>query len=196
MKTAWLSALVSLLIAPCLLAADIAESDTTIILGERVGPILKGATLTSLKAVYGGGKVKPAKIAGAEGEELDGAALFKGTDRELEILFNPEGDEREVFSIRVIGKAWKFQNGLKLGQSLEDVEKINGKPFKVLGFEWDLGGWADFDGSPLQATVSVRFEPTTENLPDSLLGDRRIISTDKKLRAAKPKVSEISVIFQ
>lgn len=196
MKAVRLFALASLLVSTVLPSAEIADDDTTIIPGVRVGPILKGATLTSLKAIYGGGKVKPAKIPGAEGEEIDGASLFKGTDRELEVIFNPEGDEREVWDIRVIGKAWKFENGLRSGLSLEDVEKINGRPFKVWGFEWDMGGWADFTGGTLDARVSVRFETSAENLPESLMGDKQITSTDKKLRAAKPKVSEISVIFR
>src|SRR5262249_17585108 len=35
---------------------------------------------------------------------------------------------------------WTAPHGLKLGMALEDVEKANGKPFKLSGFGWDYGG--------------------------------------------------------
>ena len=66
-----------------LTAAEIPPDDNTIILGERVGPIEKGMTLFGLKTLFGGGKVKPVKIPGPEGSELDGVRLFAGTDREF-----------------------------------------------------------------------------------------------------------------
>ncbi|HEY1082949.1 MAG TPA: hypothetical protein VGE29_11830 [Prosthecobacter sp.] len=183
----------ALLFGSLLQAEEIPTTDTTIIPGVRVGPIEKGMTLFGLKTVYGGGTVKAADIEVGEGSTEPGAKLFAGTDRELEILFNPEGDEREVWDVRIIGKAWKFQNGLKLGQRLEEVEKINGKPFKVLGFGWDYGGYANFEGGKLEGKVSIRFGPTAKEVSDDLSGDKEILSTDKKLRAAKVVVETISI---
>jgi hypothetical protein len=29
-----------------------------------------------------------------------------------------------------------IENGLKSGMTIEEVEKINGKPFKIAGFAW------------------------------------------------------------
>lgn len=177
-------------------AEEISPGDSTIVPGVRVGPIEKGTTLFGLKTIYGGGKVKAAKIDGAEGEVLDGARLFEGTDKELEILFNPDGDEKEIWDIRIIGKGWKFDNGLKLGMSVAEVEKINGKPYTVLGFGWDYGGYANFEGGKLEGKVSVRFDVEPQAVADSISGDRPIPSTDKTLRAAKAKVETISIIFR
>ncbi len=174
-------------------AAEIPVDDTTIVLGQRVGPIEKGMTLFGLKTLFGGGKVKAADLPGAEGETIPGVRMFEGTDKEIEILFNPEGDEKEIWDIRILGKGWNFENGLKLGLGLEAVEKINGKPFNLQGFGWDYGGYAQFEGGKLADTVSIRFEPGQQNYDDSLSGDRLIPSTNKKLRAIKPKIDTISV---
>ena len=177
-------------------AAEIPLDDKTIVPGVRVGPIEKGMTLFGLKSLLGADKVKPTKIPGAEGEELDGVRLFAGTDRELEILFNEEGNEKEIWDLRILGKGWKFSNGLKLGLGIAEVEKINGKPFKVSGFEWDYGGWCDFSGGGLEGKVSVRFSPLGDSTDESLMGDQQIPTTNKKLRAAKVVVTDISVIFR
>lgn len=174
---------------------EIAVDDLTVIPGERVGPIKKGTTLFGLKTLYGGGRVKAVDIDVGEGNTEPGARLFEGTDKELEILFNQEGDEREIFDIRIIGKAWKFKNGLRLGQSIEEVERINGRPFGIWGFGWDYGGFANLEDGPLAGNVSLRFG-VKGDIPDSISGDKIIPTTNKTLRAAKPYVEQISIVFR
>jgi hypothetical protein len=185
-----------LLFTAFLHADELDPKDNTIILGKRVGLIKPGMSVTDIERAYGKENLKLQKIPGAEGEEIDGAKLFAGTDRELEIVWDPDNDKKQVvFDIRVMGKDWKFENGLKSGMTVEEVEKINGKPFKVAGFEWDYGGYANFAGGKLAGKVSIRFSPTTENVPEYLSGDKQISSSDKKLRAAKPLVDEGISVF-
>lgn len=179
-------------------ADEFDPADNTIVLGKRVGLITPGMTATELERAYGKGNVKHEDIPGAEGETIPGARLFADTDRELEVIWDPENEKKKVvFDVHVIGTAWKFENGLKVGMTLEEVEKINGKPFKISGFAWDYGGYANFEGGKLFGKVSLRFNPSTEEIPDYLMGDKELSSTDKKLRAAKPVVeSPISVFMK
>lgn len=176
-------------------AAEIPLTDATVVPGKRVGPIEKGMTLTGLKTLLGGDKVKAADLPGPEGSSFPGAVVFKGTDREAQIVFNPEGDEREIVEIRILGKGWKLPDGLAKGATVEAVEKANGKPFKVSGFDWDYGGYAHLKGGKLEDKLSIRFSSGDKALDPSLIGDREIPSTDAKLRKSGVKVSEISVIF-
>ncbi len=190
--------LLSLLVlkAPCLSAEPDAK-DTTIVIGKRVGAITHGITLLGLRTLYGAKNVKPAQLDGPEGTTLDGIRLFPGTDRELELIYNQEGDEKIITDVVVVGSAWKFECGLKVGMSIEEVEKINGRPFKVAGFDWDYGGFANFEGGKLARGVSLRFYPTAEKVSEKLSGDIQIKSTDKLLRAAKPVVQErITVMLE
>jgi hypothetical protein len=185
-----------LLLAALLHADEFDPKDNTIVLGKRVGLIKPGMSATDIERAYGKENLKQQKIPGAEGEETDGAKLFAGTERELEIVWDPDNDKQKVvFDIRIFGKAWKIENGLKSGMTVEEVEKINGKPFKIAGFEWDYGGYANFDGGKLEGKVSIRFNPSTENVPDYLVGDKQLSSADKKLRAAKPLVEEGISVF-
>ena len=179
-----------------LYADEVDSKDNTIVLGKRVGLIKPGMSATDIERAYGKENLKLQKIPGAEGEEIDGAKLFAGTDRELEIVWDPDNDKKQVvFDIRVIGKAWKFENGLKSGMTVAEIEKINGKPFKIAGFDWDYGGYANFEGGKLDGKVSIRFSPSTENVPDYLSGDKQLSSSDKQLRAAKPLVDEGISVF-
>lgn len=171
-------------------AAEPDEKDNTVVLGKRVGAITHGMTLLGLRTLYGAKNVKAAQLDGPEGSTLDGIRLFPGTDRELELIYNQEGDEKIVTDVVIIGSAWKFECGLKVGMSIEEVEKINGKPFQVAGFDWDYGGFANFEGGKLERGVSVRFYPTADTVSEKLSGDIQIKSTDKNLRAAKPVVQE------
>jgi hypothetical protein len=173
-------------------ADEFDPKDNTIVLGERVGLIKPGMKFTDLERAYGKGSIKAMELDGPEGTTIPGAKLFAGTDRELEIIFDEE--KKTVADIRIVGKAWAFANGLKLGLSIAEVEKINGKPFQLSGFDWDYGGYANFEGGMLAEKVSVRFEPGGKSDP-SLSGDKQIPSTNKKLRASGAKVSEISVLM-
>lgn len=176
-------------------SAEIPLDDLTIVPGKRVGPIEKGMTLFGLKTLLGQGKVKAAEIYVGEGNSEPGAKLYEGTNKELEILFNQEGDEREIVSIRIVGKAWKTKEGLRIGSTLEEVEKINGKPFEIWGFSWDFGGFATFEkGGTLKDTLSIRFGVKGDT-HESIVGDQLVPTTNKKLRAAKPFVEQISVAF-
>lgn len=178
-------------------AAEPDEKDNTIVLGKRVGAITHGMTILGLRTLYGAKNVKAAQLDGPEGTTLDGIRLFPGSDRELELIYDQEGDEKIVTDVVVIGSAWKFECGLKVGMSIEEVEKINGKPFQVAGFDWDYGGFANFEGGKLERGVSVRFYPTSETVSEKLSGDVQIKSTDKLLRAAKPVVQErITVMLE
>ena len=185
-----------LFLAACLHAEEGDPADNTIILGKRVGLIKPGMTAEDIEKAYGKTNFKNMDLPGPEGSSFPGAKLFEGTERELEIVWDPEKEgEKIVFDVRVLGTAWKIENGLKAGMTIEEVEKINGKPFKIAGFSWDYGGYANFEGGKLEGKVSLRLNPSTDDIPDYLQGDKELLSTDKKLRAVKPVVEEMITVF-
>ena len=177
-------------------AKDVLLADTTVVPGVRVGPIKKGVTVGDLQKLFGRNRVTVTELPGPEGTTINGVRLFENSDRELEILLDPENPKKAIWDIRVLGKAWTFENGLKLGQTLTEVEKVNGMPFKLTGFDWDYGGYASFPGGSLDGKVSVRFDPGEAPVPDELSGDQEINTTNKKLRKLNPKVSELTVYFR
>ena len=179
----------------CFSVASAAEEDLTVVPGKRVGPITALSSLSTLQALFGKANVVNGKIPGPEGSELDGATLFKGTPKELEIVWHEENVGKRISAITIVGKAWKFDSGLKLGMTIEEVEKINGKAYIVGGFDWDYGGYSNFEGGKLAEGLSVRFSPTESNYPSKIMGEVQVPSTDKDLLAAKPVVTSLTLYF-
>lgn len=183
-----------LMLAVSLLRAEeIKPTDKVIIPGKRIGRITPGMSLGDLERAYGKENVEDGELDGPEGSTLPGARLFAGTERELEVVWGES--EKIVQLVRIIGTAWVFENGLKAGMSVEEVEKINGKPFKIFGWEWDYGGSAIIEEGELAGKVMLRFDPGSDEIPAGLVGDVELSSTDAKVRALKPVVSPPITLF-
>ena len=91
---------------------------------------------------------------------------------------------------------------MRLGQTLEQVEKLNHKPFKLKGFDKDsIATGSDWDGGAL-ATVAGGCKPGVSLRADAkasaekigeLSADKEYSSSDPEIRATKPTVSEIVI---
>lgn len=169
--------------------------DVTVVAGKRVGPITAYSSLRILQSLFGRAQVQAGKVPGAEGETLDGAYIKRGTDQELQVIWKADAVGKRIESVRIIGRAWKFENGLSVGLSVSEVEKINGRPFKISGFDWDYGGYASFEGGVLERGLSVRFKPGEESYSREVVGEKQVPSTSAALRAANPVVTELTVMF-
>jgi len=171
----------------------ISAADRTVVPGQRVGAITFYSSLSVLQALYGTKNVKPKMQPLPSGDTTPGARLFEGTDLQLDLLWDEEGRDKRVVEVRLTGPAWTFQNGLKTGLSIDEVARINGRPFKINGFDWHFGGYASFDGGALAEGQGVRFAPTVVTSKHSPGSDKKLSSTDNDLRAAVPVVTQIAV---
>ena len=89
-------------------------------------------------------------------------------------------------------------NGIRRGMTLAEVEKLNGRPFVLVGFDWDYGGAVtDWKGGALAGpaaggcTVSVSFalpDDVDEAISAAVAGDTEFSSSDTTMKAAKPVV--------
>jgi len=111
---------------------------------------------------------------------------------------------RSDIHLIVIGgqSTWTAPDGLRLGQTLEQVEKINQKPFKLKGFDKDhIATVSDWDGGAL-ATLAGDCKPGLSLRADAkasaekigaLSADKEYSSSDPAIRAAKPTITEILI---
>ncbi|MBC6994763.1 hypothetical protein QWY85_06930 [Neolewinella lacunae] len=174
--------------------------------GKRFGPIVSdSASRSQVLALYGDSAVLGTIFIG-EGYEEEAVILFPDNPRRrAELYYNESYDTLRPSFIRITGNYeegeemrsdWTSTNGLSIGTSIGEVEKINGQPFTISGFGWDYGGQVvNWNGGAFAAGFSPSFLLTAEGeeTPMELLGDgTELKSDDPTLRKARPVVISIS----
>ncbi len=189
-----------------------------IIPGERVGPITATATESSLIQTLGATNVTHEAIELGEGDTEPGTTLFKGTANEVHILWKdkkrfespeavliqPTGAETKAVSV---APSWLVNNGLAIGATLKEVEKLNGRPFRLYGFGQKTGGsFADAAGGKLQNAGGANYlsftfsigtlPPAQAKLLPAVSGDREFSSALPAMQQLNPTVETILVRFR
>jgi hypothetical protein len=93
-------------------------------------------------------------------------------------------------------------HGITIGTTLRELEKINGAPFQLAGFEWDYSGtvtsWGagklkdEFAGS---YDVTIRLGGKLDSLSEqeslSVLGDKDFPSNNGVMQKLNPRIYQI-----
>jgi hypothetical protein len=159
-----------------------------------------------LAMAYRARNVAFSQVDAASGAKVMASVLFaKDPKRRLEVWWSKPATRTETHLIVINGQSdWIAPGELRLGLTLAQLEQLNGKSFKLLGFNKDrVSTLTDWNGGQLTGLpggckigVSLRADP---NAPPSALSnapaDRGFSSADAALRAANPTVSEILVAY-
>ncbi|CCG98065.1 hypothetical protein FAES_0051 [Fibrella aestuarina BUZ 2] len=199
-----------------------------VIPGRQVGVVRANSTEAGLRELLGAANVVRDTIYMAEGEFDIGTTLFKNTADQAQIiwkdkkrfarpeivLLRPEYDENNELLTGTGGKTvqWTVPIGtagsLSLGTSLREVERLNGKPFKLYGFGWDYGGLSsDWQRGKLQDTdgktylsaafgVGAEFTGSESKMYDSVLGDGEFLSSNAAMQALNPTIKTLTISFR
>lgn len=194
-------------VALALIASPALAQNAPIVEGEITcsSPIAPEDSAKRLQQRYGQDAVIQ-QLPGAEGETYKGLVLLpRAMDRRIEVSFKDDSLGRVTgLILRDTAKKSRWNvAGLSIGSSLADVQKVNGKPFLVNGFEWDYGGYVvDWKGGtlgrPLQGgcKVTLRFGNNDAVTPKGFLGEGVKISSDNAtLVKWGPVVTEIGMSF-
>ncbi len=140
-------------------------------------------------------------VPGPEGSSLNASILYaKDPKRRLEVLWQNEAARSDVSLIVITAQSqWGAPKGLRLGLALAALEKLNGKPFKVSGFDQPDGGsvldWQDGALAllPGGCKVGIKLAPDRKASQDALAAaaGKEFLSNDAAVRAAKPVIAEI-----
>lgn len=170
------------------------------------GPVGKDASHAALVKTFGAANVTGEEIDGAEGEKYKVTVLFaKDPGKRLVVGWQNEAARAKPAGVSVgASPVWTGPLGIRVGMSLEEIAKINGRPITINGFQWDYGGYAiDLKGKlaelPGGCGLMLRFEPGID-LPSgakykALIGEKKIRSDNALLLSVKPRLSEWSISF-
>jgi hypothetical protein len=172
------------------------------------GPFGRDASHAKLVSRYGAANV----VTEYDGQEdADVTVVFpRDPERKLRIKWKDEKARRNPEHIAVAGRSWSVA-GVAMGTSLIELERLNGRPFKLNYFDGDYGGAiTDWLGGRFQSPLSggcvfgAFVWIDDKRIPESVnraideegAPTGEMISSSTALRAAKPLVTQMGVRFK
>ena len=176
---------------------------------SKISPML-GATTSEkdLIAYFGAKSVKRQTVNLAEGETSNGTVIFPNDPKKRVTFIWKDVKKRdlpEVIRIEDQPSLWRLPNEITTGTSLIELEKLNGKVFKMSGFDWDYGGnilsWNNGKLESLLKSKSGKVSATAslapakdKNSPEDLSGDKEILSSNASMHKLNPVVVTLSIL--
>lgn len=187
------------------------QTSYVIIPGVRAGAITGTVSEHRLKRIYGRKNVKSVEVGLGEGETVRGTVIYPNSQsRRIEVVWKDSRSKKNPDFVQIYGKKsrWKTREGISLGTSLKELERINGEPFTLTGFEWDYAGtvtsWNNGKLAKLferpDRKVWLRLDPgssgsASQDDLNAVMGDSVFSSSDKSMQKINPKVYFIKVDF-
>jgi hypothetical protein len=179
--------------------------------GRAAGVINSHMTEAGLVAVFGRNNVTWGEVGLGEGETSPGTILFaRDPGRRIEILWTDNERRMLPKQAQVLGSGksrWETTAGISLGTSLKELEQLNGKSFRLFGFDVDYEGTVrSWDGGNLaknlgDSGVTIRLKPSkkTKATADELatiVGYTEFHSDEPVMQKANPEIYEIIWVFR
>ncbi|NLR82763.1 hypothetical protein [Chitinophaga eiseniae] len=159
----------------------------------EVRPLFQVRTPEQLVEMYGANNVTQHDAINLAGDK-DGEAyiIYPDTDNELEVQF--DGENGNIVTFSHYPSKWKSPYGIKAGDPLDKLAKVNGRPFKLNAFEWTNGGMvSSWNGGSLEGK-SVIVVLKANNTGDPKQYDQ--VTGDKTLRSDLPALKKLDVIVE
>lgn len=136
------AAFTAMSVVMCAASAQQRDIDWLIVPGQRVGPITEATSEVSLRALFGAENVDPVMIDLGEGFSAPGTVVYPSDEsRRLEVVWS-DSSRSSPKEVRMSGESsiWSTAEGISLGSTLREIERLNGFPFSLAGFAFDYGG--------------------------------------------------------
>lgn len=175
--------------------------DRKIIPNESVGLITSSTTKSALNKLYDKENIRETVIFSYEGNDIKGTeVIFDNTADNITIEWNDGNLTPKIIRIENLNSNWKTKEGVGIGSTIKEVEKANGKPFTIYGYEIDAylaGTVKNWNSGNLQG-LNLQFKITKEipvEVYMEMMGDRGILSNNPLLEKAGLQVENITVEF-
>ncbi|MBB4042224.1 hypothetical protein GGR34_003913 [Microvirga flocculans] len=170
-----------------------------------LGPFARDTDHKRLMAAFGPDHVRLETVQEPEGMKSKASIVFpEDPAKRLEVVWRDGKSLRHPIRIDLVGSDWSAPKGLRVGASIEEVEKANGKPFVLYGFEWDYGGTvAGWNGGALGHLpggcalypVFEAEDTASDDVLDAVSGDARFPSDSPLMKAAQPRIRSLALRF-
>jgi len=185
-----------------------AEARSSAVKSDNVacrGVFARDSSHAKLAVAFQSHNVTFTQVDGTSGAKIMATVLFaKDPKRRLEVWWTNQANRSDTHLIVINGGSdWSAPGQLRLGLTLAQLEQINGKPFKLSGFDKNniatLTNWngGDLSVVPGGCKVGISLRPRTASASalSALPANGEFVSSDAALRTLDPTVSEILVAY-
>ena len=190
--------------------ADQTSGDPRILTFELADSLF--ADRERMAEIFGEENLDSGEVHVGEGEMLPATVLYPNDPRRrLKVAWHNAAEKSvpERIVIEDEPSAWSVYPGLSTGTTLDSLEKLNGRPFELLGFDWDYAGtvvnWSEGRLDSLESETRwlvVRLRPSDEDRARvgeegmaRVMGDGMFGSDHRAMREVNPRVYQILMIF-
>lgn len=174
------------------------------------GALAPDIGVEQLRQLFGAGNVViDEHLPGAEGEQFRGVRLFPDDPARRARLYFQDSETLHGLSLAIVddaGSRWRLDNGVGIGMPLAQLARLNGKPLRFSGLDWDYGGtvsdWnggalAPKDGDPVRRGARLGHAGEAPAQAAVPIGDGEFSSDDRRYpqQGALLRVVELSVSF-
>jgi len=167
------------------------------------GAFAKNSSHIRLAQIFGTQNITFTEVDGMQNSKIPATVLYpKDPKRHLEVLWSNETSRSDTRLVVINGQStWTGPKGVRLGLPIAALEKLNGKPFQLAGFDQDNAGTAlDWQGGALEKVpggckLGLRLAPDAKASADarSAAAGTALMSNDAVVRAVNPKIAEILI---
>ena len=169
------------------------------------GAFARDSSHSKLAMAFQSRNVAFTQVDGPSGAKIMATVLFaKDPKRRLEVWWSNQASRSDTHLIVINGAStWSAPNQLRLGLTLAQLEQINGKSFKLTGFDknnvatltdWNGGNLSQLPGG-CKVGISLRSRTASAAGLGALPASRESTSSDSAMRTANPEVSEILIAY-
>lgn len=163
----------------------------------NVGGITRASTKSDLARIFGSKNIESYDIHVGEGMFVKGTRIFGNTKNAVLIEWNDKSGTPLRIIIDGEGTDWKTSEGVTIGTTLEELEKINGGPFQIFGFGWDYEGrTVSWENGKLPSELQLDMTSTKKVSPEEerqVLGDGFFSSDHPVMKKKGLKVGTIYI---
>ncbi|RFS21344.1 hypothetical protein DVR12_15695 [Chitinophaga silvatica] len=159
----------------------------------EVRPLFQVRKPEQLVEMYGEHNVTQHDAINLAGDkEGEAYLIYPDTDNEVEVQF--DGENGNIITFSHFPSKWKSPYGIKAGDPLDKLNKVNGKPFKLNAFEWTNSGMVtNWQGGSLDGK-GVLIVLKANNTGDPKQYDQ--VTGDKILKSDLPALKKLDVIIE
>jgi len=164
---------------------------------KQVGPINVNFTEEDLISTFGATNVTRETVGRRYGETIPATILFPDSKNQITIEWLDGKPYQRIKNLRIEGEgsSWQTAEGIRIGTTFEELERINQRPFKFYGFDWEYEGKADdWQGGNVHKYMTVYLTPKNPKaVYPAMLGDSLFLSNHPKAYEAGFYVTSIEI---